>query len=352
MMAGRALGTGLLPMEARLVEELPRGPEWIYEPKWDGFRCLAFRRGRRVELQSKSGRPLARYFPELVDALLAVRATRFVLDSEIAIELDGRFSFDALLMRLHPAASRVERLARETPAIVIVFDLLEDEDGRRLDGLPLSERRVALERFFHARLSKSPVFRLSPATRDAAAAARWLRSRDPDLDGVVAKRADLPYQAGERTGMQKVKRLKTADCIVGGFRYLRGTKLVGSLLLGLYDAAGKLDHVGFTSQIADDEREALTRKLERLVAPPGFTGKSPGGPSRWNAGKDAAFVPLRPRLVVEVVYDQVTNGRFRHGTRLLRFRPDKDPKACTLDQIVGRRRPSRNPRAASSARTA
>jgi len=231
----------------------------------------------------------------------------------------------------------VERLSRETPAILIVFDLLEDEKGRRLDGLPLAERRAELERFHRAHLSRSRTFRLSPATRNRAQAERWLRSRDPNLDGVVAKRADFAYRSGDRTGMQKVKRLKTADCVVGGFRYLRGKKLVGSLLLGLYDAEGKLDHVGFTSQIADADREALTAKLERIPGA-GFTGKTPGGHSRWSQGKDAAFVSVAPRLVVEVVYDQVTNGRFRHGTRLLRFRPDKRPAACTLDQIVGTRR--------------
>ncbi len=231
-------------MEAKSVEQLPAGDTWQYEPKWDGFRCIAFRDGKEVSLQSKSGQPLGRYFPELVEALLKLRAKQFVIDGEIVVPVKGRFSFDDLLMRIHPAASRVQ----------------------------------------------------------ISIAKGWLRGAGGDVDGVIAKRTDLPYQSGNRQGMVKVKRLRTADCVVGGFRYASAGKVVGSLLLGLYDKDGLLNHVGFTSSIKTSEKPKLTKKLESLIKPPGFTGRAPGGPSRWSTDRSAEWKPLAPKLVVEVQY--------------------------------------------------
>jgi len=324
----------LLPMEALSVDKIPEGEEWQYEPKWDGFRCLAFRDGPSIELQSKSAQPLGRYFPELTAALGRLDAKRFVLDGEIAVPEGRGFSFDALLQRIHPAASRVNRLATETPAIYIVFDLLAGEDGRSLLALPLEERRGRLEKFAAKYFGNAADIRLSPVTRELAKAKKWLTQTGATLDGIIAKRRDLEYRSGERGGMQKIKNFRSADCVVGGFRYGRGSKLVGSLLLGLYDEQGLLNHVGFTSSIAAEDRPALTKKLEKLIAPPGFTGAAPGGPSRWNQGKENTWHPLKPSLVVEVCYDHVSGNRFRHGTRLLRWRPDKAPAQCTVSQLA------------------
>jgi ATP-dependent DNA ligase len=322
---------GTPPMEAKRVDALPEDNGWQFEPKWDGFRCLAYRAGAEVELQSKSGKSLARYFPEVVAALQVLPLDRFVLDGELAILSGGTLSFDALQNRLHPAESRVRKLAAETPAIFILFDCLATELDRSLIGAPLTQRRTTLERFF-ASVGDQPMLRLTPYTRDATTAQGWLEKARGSLDGVVAKRADGGYMPGERA-MLKVKLLRTADCVVGGFRYATGSDLVGSLLLGLYDKAGLLHHVGFTSTIKDEERPPLTRKLEKLIAPPGFTGDAPGGPSRWSTERSAEWQPLKPKLVVEVKYDQVTGDRFRHGTRLLRWRPDKKPAQCTCDQM-------------------
>ena len=321
-----------LPMEALSVDAIPVGEEWQYEPKWDGFRALAFRDGAKIEIQSKSGRLMTRYFPELVAVLGALKAKKFVLDGELAVPTDGAFSFDALLQRIHPAASRVQRLAAETPALLIVFDLLVDADGRVLTGMPLSERRPELESFYKKYCRASPLLR-PPATAKLADAKRWLSRVGATLDGVVAKRRDLPYRSGDRSGMQKIKNYRSADCVVGGFRYNEGSPLVGSLLLGLYDKDGLLHHVGFTSTIKREEKPALTRKLKALIAPPGFTGNSPGGPSRWSTERSGEWQPLKPKLVVEVCYDHFSGDRFRHGTRLLRWRPDKSPRQCTLDQV-------------------
>ncbi len=322
----------LPPMEADHADALPRAAGWQYEPKWDGFRCLAFRDGASVRLQSKSCQPLERYFPEVAEALGTLGAPRFVLDGELVVPTaGGALSFDALLQRIHPAASRVARLARETPAQYVVFDLLGDERGRDLRALPLDERRRRLEAFV-ARHGGTAL-RLSPATRDAGEAARWLAGGDTWTDGVVAKKLDLPYRSGERDGMLKVKRQRTADCVVGGFRDAAKGGAVGSLLLGLYDAAGRLHHVGFTSGLDDRQRKELLPRLRALEEPPGFTGRAPGGPSRWNRGRPTAWHPLRPELVVEVGYDHVSEGRFRHGTRLLRFRPDKAARLCRMEQI-------------------
>lgn len=322
---------GTPPMEAKRVDALPEDDGWQFEPKWDGFRCLAYRAGREIELQSKSGKSLLRYFPEVAAAIQVLPLDRFVLDGELAIVNGGMLSFDALQNRLHPAESRVRKLAAETPAMFILFDCLATELDGSLVNAPLTQRRMALERFFAA-LGDQPMLRLTPYTRDAAMAQGWLEKARGSLDGVVAKRTDGAYMPGERA-MLKVKLLRTADCVVGGFRYATGSGLVGSLLLGLYDKAGLLHHVGFTSTIKDEERQALTRKLERLIAPPGFTGDAPGGPSRWSTERSAEWQPLKPKLVVEVKYDQVTGDRFRHGTRLLRWRPDKKPAHCTCDQM-------------------
>jgi len=322
-----------LPMEAKSVEKLPSGDNWQYEPKWDGFRCLAFRDGDQVDLQSKSGQPLARYFPEVVDAVLKLKAKQFVIDGEIVVPVNGKFSFDDLLMRIHPAASRIKKLAQETPAKLIVFDQLVDERGKPLVDLKLEQRRKKLDAFAKKVFPKNNSIELSPYTDDLKIAKDWLAGAGVDLDGVIAKRIDMPYQSGNRHGMVKVKRLRTADCVVGGFRYASEGKLIGSMLLGLYDDEGLLHHVGFTSSIKSDEKPALTKKLEKLVKPPGFTGNAPGGPSRWATERSAEWQPLAPRLVIEVQYDHFTGGRFRHGTKFLRWRPDKKPAQCTFEQV-------------------
>ncbi len=325
------------PMEAQSVDEVPTGPEWQYEPKWDGFRCLVFRDGSSVELQSKSGQPLTRYFPELVEAVRAVPAKAFVIDGEIVVPSDGAFSFDDLLQRIHPAQSRVQKLAVETPALLIVFDLLVDAQRHRLIDQPLPERRQALEAFAKTQLRKNARIRLSPATTRLSDAKGWLERVGATLDGIIAKRRDLPYRSGDRSGMQKIKNYRSADCVVGGFRYNEGKPVVGSLLLGLYDDDGLLHHVGFTSTIANADKPALTKKLKTLVKPPGFTGNAPGGPSRWSSKRSAEWKPLKPKLVVEVCYDHFTGDRFRHGTRLVRWRPDKAPRQCTLEQVKQKR---------------
>jgi ATP-dependent DNA ligase len=332
-----ALRPPIAPMEALPVEDVPQGAAWQYEPKWDGFRCLAFRDGEKLELQSKAGRPLDRYFPEIREALGRLDAGAFVLDGELAVPDGKTFSFDALLQRIHPAASRVRKLAQETPAVFIVFDLLAGADGRSLIDAQLSMRRDELEKFAAEYFAGHDTVRLSPATASLAQVMRWVKQAGPALDGIVAKRRDLPYQAGARTGAQKVKNYRSADCVVGGFRYASRGRTVGSLLLGLYDRDGLLDHVGFSSGIRAAERKQLTEKLERLIAPPGFTGNAPGGPSRWSTERTAQWLPLKPKLVVEVSYDHVSGGRFRHGTRVLRWRPDKAPRQCTMEQIEQKR---------------
>jgi len=325
------------PMEAKLVEALPEGVGWQFEPKWDGFRCLAFRNEDTVELRAKSGKSLSRYFPEVVAALGALPVKRFAIDGELAIPIDDTLSFDALQMRLHPAESRIRKLSAQTPAIFVLFDCLVNRDNRNMMQEPLLQRREALEQFYLA-LKDPGLLRLSPYTRVRSEAQRWLNHAGGALDGVVAKRIDEPYHAGERA-MLKVKRMRTADCVVGGFRYETGGDQVGSLLLGLYDAQGKLDHVGFTASIPKADRAALTKKLQKLIGPPGFTGDAPGGPSRWSTERSTQWEPLKPKLVVEVQYDHVSGNRFRHGTKLVRWRPDKLPKQCTFEQLEAPGRP-------------
>jgi len=323
-----------LPMEAKSAETLPDEPgQWQFEPKWDGFRCIAIRQGKSAGLMGKSGKHLDRYFPEVVKTILSAPFDQFVVDGELVIELNGRLAFNALQARLHPAASRIRRLSVETPARLILFDMLIGPDGADVGALSLEKRRNALEEFGQ-RASIAGKLIVTPCTRDRALAMTWLKDFDHDgRDGVIAKRLDAPYLSGERA-MLKVKRLRTADCVVGGFRYQKGGSEVGSLLLGLYNSMGLLDHVGFTSTIANNERPALTRKLRSLRAPPGFTGAAPGGPSRWNTERSAEWEPLRPELVVEVRYDHVTDGRFRHGSKLLRWRPDKPAGQCTMEQLA------------------
>ena len=321
----------LAPMEAKLVSELPKDTGWQYEPKWDGFRCVAFRAGDEVEIKAKSGKSLSRFFPEVLENLRALGAKTFVLDGELVIPFNGGLSFDALQMRLHPAESRITRLSVETPATYIVFDCLLRKTGQSLLAKPFEDRRAALEAFIEG-VGEHSGLSITPFTRELRKAKKWLSDRRVSVDGVVAKRLALPYQPGERA-MLKIKNLRTADCVVGGFRYETARKLVGSLLLGLYDDKGLLHHVGFTSALADTEKPALTKRVEKLVALPGFTGDAPGGPSRWSTARSAEWQPLRPKLVVEVRYDHITGNRFRHGTGLVRWRPDKAPEQCTFEQL-------------------
>lgn len=327
------------PMEAKVVEALPDGPEWQFEPKWDGFRCLAYKAGREVDLRAKSGKPLGRYFPEMVEALRYARADDFVLDGELMVPRGDTLSFSALQDRVHPAESRVRKLAAETPALLVLFDCLATNNAGSMLSAVLPDRRAELERTMTGFMRADRV-RLSPFTRDRRQAWRWLERAHGALDGVIAKRLDKPYATGKRD-MLKVKTHRTADCVVGGFRYGKETRQVGSLLLGLYNAEGRLDHVGFTSAISNAERLALTQRLEALLGGVGFTGNAPGGPSRWATEQSAAWQKLRPELVVEVSYDQVTDGRFRHGTMLLRWRPDKAPRQCTWEQIGESLRPGK-----------
>ena len=327
----------IAPMEARLVESLPTGPDWAYEPKWDGFRCLAYRDGDGVALVSKSGKPLGRYFPEVVAMLEGLSEQRFVLDGELTIATDDSLSFAALQMRLHPAESRIRKLAAATPAQLILFDCLA-LGGRDLAALPFAQRRELLEVFYAS--ARTERLLLSPLSRESAEAEAWLARAGTALDGVVAKRLDLAYLPGERA-MAKIKQHRTADCVVGGFRYAGNSrKAVGSLLLGLYDDQGKLDHVGFTSSFDAEEKHALIARLEPLIEPPGFTGDAPGGQSRWATERSTEWQPLKPELVVEVRYDQVTGCRFRHGTTFVRWRPDKAPHQCGMDQLARELKPA------------
>ncbi len=327
-----AVRSDLLPMEALLVGQLPEGHAWRYEPKWDGFRCLAEKRDRTVTLRSKSGKPLDRYFPDIVSRLEKVAAKQFILDGELLVKGESGYSFSDLQLRLHPAASRVKMLAQKQPATFVIFDILETEQGTSVMSAPLSERRVILEQFWKTYCSKDDTVKLSPQTDSLTEAMKWLKSSGWYIDGIVAKKSTDVYVPGERV-MQKYKLIRTADCVVGGFRYGTDSKEVGSLLLGLYDNEGRLNHVGFTSGIAKADKPSLTEKLEKLIQEPGFTGNAPGAPSRWSTERSAQWKPLSPKLVVEVSFDHVTDDRFRHGTKLVRFRPDKSPRQCTMDQI-------------------
>jgi ATP-dependent DNA ligase len=332
------------PMLAKLTPELPEGEGWLFEPKWDGFRALVFRDGEEVYIQSRDLRPLDRYFPELRAALLVALPERAVVDGEIVIATEHGLDFDLLQLRLHPAASRVAKLAAETPSAFVAFDLLA-EDGRDLRDRPQAERRVALE----AAIGRaSPSVHLTPCTRDRRLAGEWFhRFEGAGLDGVIAKHETTTYQPGKRA-MVKVKHTRTADCVVAGFRWHKtgpGT-LVGSLLLGLYDDRGKLHHVGVTASFTAARRRELARELEPLrkdalvehpwrewAGPMDGTTRMPGGQSRWSAGKDLSWEPLRLERVCEVKYDHLQGDRFRHGTTFVRWRPDKRPRDCRYDQL-------------------
>jgi ATP-dependent DNA ligase len=323
------------PMEMRSVETIPTGPQWQYEPKWDGFRALAHRDGDRVAIVSKNGQPLSRYFPEIVAALAALPADHFSLDGELVVPFAGALSFDALQQRIHPAASRVAMLARTTPAFYLVFDLVR-ENGIDGVGLALRERRARLDRFART-FPPGGGLRLSPVTTDRAVVDAWFARVGGALDGVVAKRTDRPYVSGKTDAAVKIKKLRTADCVIGGFRHAAGaTDRVGSLLLGLYDDAGLLDYIGFCSAFAAAERRSLVERLRPFAEGSGFTGGAPvDAPSRWHRDpdRDRSYVALRPELVLEVAFDQVTGGRIRHGTKPLRWRTDKSPRQCTVEQL-------------------
>jgi len=327
-------------MLARLARELPLG-DYLYEPKWDGFRCLAFRDGDEVDLRSRNQRPLARYFPEVVEALLALRQSRFVLDGELVVAGPEGFDFEALLSRLHPAASRVERLRRETPASYVAFDVLA-LGARDLCEAPLRERRAQLEAFLP---EPRPPLHVTPVTDDPQVATAWLdRFQGAGIDGVVAKHVALRYVPGRRE-MIKVKRERTAECVVAGFRWLVDRPLPSSLLLGLYED-GSLRHVGIASGFAERKRHELLERLRPFVVPleghpweTGFllpggpAGRLPGAAGRWAPGMTQDWTPIAPQLVCEVAYDQVDVDRFRHPARFKRWRPDRDAQSCALDQI-------------------
>jgi ATP-dependent DNA ligase len=327
-------------MLARLARELPRGL-YAYEPKWDGFRCLAFRDGDDVDLRSRHDRPLSRYFPEVVAALRRIPESRFVLDGEL-VNAGQRFDFAALMSRLHPSASRVARLSAETPAAYVAFDLLAVAD-ERLTARPFAERRRRLEGLFATAASG---VRLTPLTLNPLVAADWFeRFMGDGIDGVVAKPLDGPYEPGKRA-MTKVKRVRTADCVVAGIRLLAGRRAVSSLILGLYDEVGELRHVGVVTQFAAAMRVQLLRDLEPEAMPieahpwrDGFAigrsaiGRLLGSASRWTPEMGLDWLPLAPRRVAEVAFDQVDEDRFRHPARFVRWRPDREPESCSIDQI-------------------
>jgi ATP-dependent DNA ligase len=325
------------PMEAKSVDEIPSGDGWQYEPKWDGFRALIFRNGNDILVQSKAGQPLGRYFPELLEELKSLLQKKFVLDGEIVIFRGKHLSFDDLLMRIHPAESRIRKLSKETPASLLAFDLLVDDKGKPLIDRQLNDRRASLVEFFK-RVPKSSTIQLSPATTDRREATNWMKNlAGVGFDGVIAKLLDAPYASGERTAMVKVKNLRSADCVVGGFRYASKGGGIGSLLLGLYDDEGKLNHVGFTSSFTPEMKRDLKKVVEALKGGAGFTGNAPGGPSRWSTERSGEWEALDPKLVCEVRYDHFSGGRFRHGTKFLRWRPEKSPKQCTYEQLEAKR---------------
>jgi ATP-dependent DNA ligase len=318
------------PQEAELVEEIPVGERWQYEPKWDGFRGVLENDGGELGLWSRNGRPLLRYFPEL-RPLGGLLPPRSALDGEIVIERDGRLDFDAMQMRLHPAESRIRKLSAEIPATYIAFDVLLWE-GEPIHQRTLRERRPAL-------LERAKGFRVSPASTDIAQAKAWLdRLETLGLDGIIAKRVDVPYMPGSREAVRKVKKHKTADCVIVGYRV--NGKRIAVLNLGLYRKDGTLDFAGHTSGITG----ALQQQLQEMLPPlrmdeESTTGRHPGAMSRWSQGREELeWIPVRPKVVCEVRFDKVEEDRFRHGTRFLRFRPDKDPQECTWEQVRPRRK--------------
>ena len=307
------------PQLARAAKDLPTGEGWRYEPKWDGFRTIVFRDGDDVRLQSRNGKPMNRFFPEVVEQVLALPAKRLVLDGEMIVVVDGIQEFDLLGQRIHPAASRVERLAAETPAALVAFDLLAEGDETLLD-LPYLERRERL-----GAVVEEPV-QLTPVADDAEAAGAWLTGRS---EGVIAKESDAPYRPGERTGMLKIKRVRTADVVVKAFRFGKEEGTVGSLILGLYDDAGALREVGHTSGFTAKQKRELIGELE----PYRTHERGSGEPSRWKSSEDLVWEGLRPELVCEVAFDHITGHRIRHGARFLRWRSDKRPGECHMEQL-------------------
>jgi ATP-dependent DNA ligase len=309
----------LKPQLARSAKDLPSGDDWRYEPKWDGFRTIIFRDGADVHLQSRNGRPMNRYFPDVVEQVLALPAQRLVLDGEMVVVVDGIQEFDLLSQRIHPAASRVERLARDTPAELVAFDLLADGDETLLE-LPFDDRRERL-----AAAIADPV-RLTPVTADSESAGEWLAGTG---EGVIAKEASAPYRPGERKGMLKIKRVRTADAVVAAFRFGKEPNTVGSLILGLYDDDGELHIVGHTSGFNAKQKRELLDLLE-----PYRTGeRGSGEPSRWKSDEELVWEGLRPELVCEVAFDHITGRRIRHGAKFLRWRTDKEPGECAISQL-------------------
>jgi ATP-dependent DNA ligase len=319
----------LEPMLARAAPEIPREGSWLYEPKWDGFRAIIFRDGDKVHVASRNALALERYFPELLDPLRAALPDRCIVDGEVVIATDHGLDFDALQQRIHPAASRVKMLSEQTPASVVLFDLLAlgDDDLRER---PLEERRRALMEA----IVSSPSVGVTPQTMDAEEATQWfMRYEGAGLDGVVAKDPAGTYRPGERRWI-KVKHLRTVDCVVGGFRVAKTGDGIGSLLLGLYDSDGALHHVGHTSSFDAAERRAILQQLRPLVGGESFgQGRTPGGPSRWSRSADSAWTSVAPEIVCEVSFDHLQGGRFRHASRFLRWRPDKAPRSCDFEQL-------------------
>jgi ATP-dependent DNA ligase len=313
------LKSPLKPQLARPAKELPDDDGWRFEPKWDGFRMIVFRDGDDVKLQSRNGRPMNRYFPEVVEQVLALPGDRLVLDGEVIVEVDGIQEFDLLSQRIHPAASRVEMLSKETPAELVAFDLLAEGDEVLMD-LPYSERRKRLEKVI-----ADPV-RLTPCVTDTEGAQQWVAGRS---EGVIAKQADAPYKPGERTGMLKIKRVRTADTVVMAFRFGKEEGTVGSLILGLYDEDGSLHVVGHTSGFTAKQKRELINKLE----PYRTYERGSGEPSRWKSDEELVWEGLRPELVCEIAFDHITGHRIRHGAKFQRWREDKQPEECLMDQL-------------------
>jgi ATP-dependent DNA ligase len=307
------------PQLAKSSRTLPEGEGWCYEPKWDGFRTIVFRDGDEVHLQSRNGRPMNRYFPEVVEQALALPAERFVLDGEMVVTVDGIQEFDLLSQRIHPAASRVERLREETPAALVAFDLLAEGDDKLLE-LPYTERRERL-----AAIVRDPV-ELTPSTAELDAAGQWLAGTG---EGVIAKQANAAYRPGERVGMVKVKRVRTADAVVVAFRFGKEEGTVGSLILGMYDDAGSMHVIGHTSSF----RKAQKRELLELLEPYRTHERGSGEPSRWKADEELVWEGLRPELVCEVEFDHITGQRIRHGAKFARWRTDKEPRECLVSQL-------------------
>jgi ATP-dependent DNA ligase len=327
----RGVPLTLQPMEALPVDDLPSGTGWLFEPKYDGFRCLFFRDGDAVNLQSRRQRPLGRYFPEIIEAARQLPLKRFVFDGDLIIPDEP---FDTLQLRLHPAASRVETLSREHPAQIVAFDLLANEQGQSLLDRPFGQRRVALEAAFK-RIGGAPSFVLSKVTTSRDTARKWLKRVGHGLDGIVAKRLDLPYRAGKRV-MQKFKLWQTVDCVVGGIYCKPNTDCV-EYLLSRIPVDGSLRRC-WPAKLrgrcgVGENGQEIGKLLKPLIGGAGFTGNAPGGASRWSSGRERKPVPLEPRLVAEVSADHIENGRFRHGSRLIRWRDDKEPAACNTSRL-------------------